>query len=244
MGDEKFSVGSEGRQFLRHVMPGLVYGVEVLLFLSIALPDFTAKFLVDSSKDALGAIAGVFLASGGLGYIFSSVHHWRLWRCEPDIFDHRPVIRKLRDMGKVEINATDVMELDGKDPLKARTTAQILSLGIWYQLDTQQRVYDQLRLLGNQAHGLGAAYIASIFAILTSVFVVLTSEVSCRQTGIPMLDTLSEVNFWSRFLLIIILGWFFCCIFKKGLKRVAMFAQRIYDNCLIDKSQDKFWRYL
>ena len=89
-------MSDEGRRFLRYVIPGLVYGVETLLFLFIVLPETTVSVLAKiSDKDGLGAIVGVFLASGGLGYIFAAVHHWVLWHCrfEEEVFDHRRVIK-------------------------------------------------------------------------------------------------------------------------------------------------------
>lgn len=219
-------MGDEGRRFLRYVMPGLVYGVETLLFLIIALPEPTVRILVEiSSKDALGTIAGVLLASGGLGFIFSSIHHLCLWRFEKDVFDHRQIIQKLYLMKKITLDNEDidVLGVTGtlKDTLEAREIAQSLSLAVWYRrLKPNQPGKDQLALLGNQAHSLGTARFASIFAIFTTV-------------GLCIRYETLQLEPWP-IILILSLGVFSFCTFHIGYKRVARFAQKIYAKTMVD----------
>lgn len=134
----------EVRRFLRYVMPGLVYGVETLLFLYIVMPGFTVCIIENfHDKEGLGAIVGVFLASGGLGYIFAAVHHWVHW--------HLP--------------------LDGK--LKAREEEESNSLALWYSLLNEKHKLGTAGIehLRSQAHALGTARIASCFALITTIIV-------------------------------------------------------------------------
>jgi hypothetical protein len=225
-------MGDEGRRFLRYVMPGLVYGVETLLFLIIALPEPTVSFLVEvSGKDAFGTIAGVFLASGALGFIFSSIHHYFLWHCEKDVFDHRKVIQKLYDLKKITLDKEDIEKLGVtgtlKDTLEAREIAQSLSLAVWYShLKPHEPGKDQLALLGNQAHGLGTARFASLFAIFTTVGL-------CVRYGTLKLELWPTIDY----ILMLSLGVFAFCVCHIGYKRVARFAQKIYDKTIVELQQ-------
>jgi hypothetical protein len=218
-------MGEEGRKFLRYVMPGLVFGVETLVLLTIAFPEFAVGLLeAFSGKDAIGAIAGTFLASGALGYIFASFHHWYLWHFEEDVFDHRQIITKLREMQKITLDEEDVMLLVGTDTLKARERAQSISLGLWYyHLKSRQPWKDQLEHLGNQAHGLGTARVASIFAVLTTMGL-------CMRYGTLKCD----VGPIFSYVLMIALGGFICYVFHVGYSRVARFAHTIYGKALVE----------
>lgn len=90
------------------------------------------------------------MASGGLGYIFASIHHWYLWSCEEELFDRRPVLKKLNSTQKVKLDQDDLAQLDGADTLKARETAQSISLAIWhYNVKLELPEKDHLDYLGN-----------------------------------------------------------------------------------------------
>ena len=70
----------EARRFLRYVTPGLVFAVQALLLLFIINPAWTTTQLLGQTKDAgAGLAVALFLASGGLGYLFSVVHHRLHW---------------------------------------------------------------------------------------------------------------------------------------------------------------------
>jgi hypothetical protein len=232
MSDEGLSLGTEGRKFLRYVMPGLVFGVETLLLFYIAMPEEALRFLDKvSAKDAsFGAIAGIFLASGGLGYIFASIHHWYLWRCEEKLFDHRPVLLKLKD--KIPLNNDDLAQVNGIDTLKAREIAQSISLALWhYHVKLELPEKDHLDYLGNQAHGLGAARIASICALVTAVVLCI------RHGGLTFAFCPTvKCDKWLTldFALMIVFGGFIIYIFHTGYSRVARIAQRMYDKTLVD----------
>src|SRR3970040_1571748 len=101
-------MNEEGIRFFRYVLPGLVFFIETLLFAYIILPEQTVCFLNDHFQE-LGAAAAVFLASGGLGFIFASIHHFVHWQpcfsCfEKGIFDHRELVTKLHDSQQIVID--------------------------------------------------------------------------------------------------------------------------------------------
>jgi hypothetical protein len=66
----------EARRFLRYVTPGLTFAVQALLLLFIVNPQWTLDRIGELKKDAGAGLAfALFLASGGIGYLISVVHH-------------------------------------------------------------------------------------------------------------------------------------------------------------------------
>lgn len=195
-------MGDEGRRFLRYVMPGLVYGVETLLFLYIVMPKFTICILAKLiHMNALGALGGVFLVSAALGYIFAAVHHWVHW--------HFPV------------NNDDNLELG------ARETAMSDSLALWYSLLNKKHKLgtDGINQLLNQAHALGTARIASCFALVTTIVVLNcvvvlhgTINLSCWSIfRLIVMPILSICTIW---------------IFTESYRRVDRFAENAFNKTL------------
>jgi hypothetical protein len=74
----------DARRFLRYVLPGLVFGIETLLWLFIVFPGWTQSQLLSvSAKDGIALAIGSVLASGAVGYVFATVHHWCHWHLSP-----------------------------------------------------------------------------------------------------------------------------------------------------------------
>lgn len=235
-------MGEEGRRFLRYVMPGLVYGVETLLFFFIVLPESTLSVLSKvNSKEALGTSVVAFFASGALGYIFASIHHFVHWQLcfscfEKDIFDHKNVIVKLLKarlippIGFVGIDGRIKQFKAERRPVKKREIAQSISLALWYHFEKDQHLgKDGIDHLGNQAHGLGTARIASFFALVTTVLL-------SAQYGTLNLELCPIM----RYLLMLFLGVFTICIFHIGYKRVAGFAHETYTMILVNECANKY----
>jgi hypothetical protein len=66
----------EARRFLRYVTPGLTFAVQALLLLFIVNPPWTLDRIGELKKDTGAGLAfALFLASGGIGYLLSVVHH-------------------------------------------------------------------------------------------------------------------------------------------------------------------------
>jgi hypothetical protein len=105
----------EARRFLRYVTPGLTFAVQALLLLFIVNPHWTLDRIGELKKDAGAGLAfALFLASGGIGYLLSVVHHtlhhcnrwWILplnWtRRWLTVVDHTKVINELLDAGLLD----------------------------------------------------------------------------------------------------------------------------------------------
>jgi len=83
-------------QFVRHILPGAVYGVLTFVGLILLCPEW----IVEHSKDLGGkdsaiplVVAGIF-ASGALGYVFATIHHSVSWYfpCDANVLDNRPLL--------------------------------------------------------------------------------------------------------------------------------------------------------
>lgn len=227
-------MGEEGRRFLRFVMPGLLFGVETLLFLFILLPEPTLCVLSKViSKEALGTSVAAFLASGALGYIFAAIHHFVHWlpcclRFEKDIFNHKEVIDTLLKANLISPSGFDIdkrieqYNKDEKTSIEKRKIAESISMALWnYFAKDEHLGKNQIDHLGNQAHGLGAARIASLFALITAILVAVFYGTLDFDWCLAL-----------RFVLTVILGCFFVCMFHKAYVRVAFLAHETYTMIL------------
>jgi hypothetical protein len=117
----------EARRFLRYVTPGLVFAVQALLLRFIINPAWTTTQLLGQTKDAGAGLAVVlFLASGGLGYLFSVIHHRLHWCTRRSTIDHTRVVNKLLDAGLL-----DLQKLDKTTTVKIRETDKIDRRAAW-----------------------------------------------------------------------------------------------------------------
>ena len=115
----------EARRFLRHVMPGFVYGIETFAGLLLVFPEWKGLHLSGlTGKESLGIVIATLFVSGALGYVFATMHHWWHWHVDKDILDHRPVINRLRERELIPKEVAS--QLDRKQAL-------VLSLALWYE---------------------------------------------------------------------------------------------------------------
>jgi hypothetical protein len=206
----------EARRFLRYVMPGLVYGVEVAVFASLVLPDVAAKAVAKASdENGLAVALGGLLASGGLGYIFASAHHFVHWRLPSDnnIINHTPNIRRLMDERIIPQQPVD------------RRAALDLTLEFWYQRLGSDKVIaaadDRIAALGDLAHAAGAARLASVAALATTLYI-------CWLEG----TLTSELEPVFRFILMLVLSSFCILLFHDSYARTGKIGQTLYDRVL------------
>lgn len=210
----------EARRFLRYVMPGLVYGVETTLWLFIVFPEWTYCLILGlAAKDGLGVAIGSVLASGALGYIFATAHHWCHWHLciDEGILDHSELIKRL-----------GLLPNESNKTKKAyRKKALEISLTHWYRLRDSNSIGDatlkKLDSLGDQAHAFGNARIASVFSVLTALafcFKIGTFSLTCESV--------------ARFTLMLVLGISITYLFHYAYRQVGTIAQAIYDSIFED----------
>ena len=200
----------EARRFLRYVLPGLVYGIETLLWLYIVFPEWTRSVILGAAtKDGLGVAVWSVLASGAVGYIFATVHYWCHWNLSIDkgILDHSDLVKQLYGQ------------------TLSRRDALVVSLGRWYRANLGETAYKKLDSLADQAHALGTARVASFFSVVTALAV-------CFKIGTFSLAAESI----GRFVLMLALGIAATCLFHSAYRHVGTVAQGIYDRILTDAS--------
>jgi hypothetical protein len=234
----------EARRFLRYVLPGFVFAVETLVFVFLVFPEWVLTTLtsVFTKESGTGlAIAGVF-ASGALGYIFATIHHWILWhlRCERDILNHSAMVNRLLrgqavlgDCRNTEVDREVAFQIvialwhqrirgDGKSETKSDVKAEDKVGSI------TKATNEKLSSLGDQLHGLGAARVASAAALLVTSFscgaLVGRGKVGC--------DFGSWVLFILAVAVVCVLGWLAIKVFTDGYRRVARHAQGVFERVL------------
>jgi hypothetical protein len=220
----------EARRFLRYIMPGFIYGVETTCFLFIIFPSWmSSHFITFTAKDSLGIVLSSIFASGALGYIFATIHHWCHWHLcfDKDILDHSKMINHLIMDGYIP--KQDKREVD-------RMLAFKISQVLWYQ---QMKLDDHIgkesdkkvTSLGDQTHGLGTVRIASFFALITSlVFCYMIGKCSCQPESI------------IRFMIMVALGISVICLFHEAYRRVGKIAQALYEGILQEAlTKDRTW---
>ena len=70
----------EARRFLRYVTPGLLFIIFLCLFLYLNNREIfidTAKMI--SNETDIGLPLALLIASGGMGFVFSILHHFLTW---------------------------------------------------------------------------------------------------------------------------------------------------------------------
>lgn len=207
----------EARRFLRYVFPGLVFGVEVIILVWLVFPDSVVTIMVQASGESSLAVAlGGLLASGGLGYIFATAHHFAHWHlpCDRNIINHAPNIRNLIAAGLLGEEVVD------------RRRALELTLELWYgRLGTKDgpiaAAQRKIAAIGDLAHAAGAARVASFAALATALCV-------CWLHGAFNI----ELEAVARFLTMVVSGTFLVLLFHDSYRRTGNIAQTLYDRMI------------
>jgi hypothetical protein len=124
----------EARRFLWYVTPGLVFAVQALLLLFIVNPAWTTTQLFRQTKDAgAGLAAALFLASGGLGYLFSVIYHRLHWCTRLSTIDHTRVVNKLLDAGLLDLQKLDkkAVQINRETDKIDRRAAWVIVTAVW-----------------------------------------------------------------------------------------------------------------
>lgn len=164
---------NETRRFLRYVIPGLLFMLEVVCYLIISAHsiffDKISKFngsVLD--KTWIAIVIGAFLTSGALGYLFSNIFHsisnfchWRGWSSL--IVDHRPLLRDAQNNGWMRIVPESPERIMRSDQAWSIVTA------FWQsRIETSDEIKganDRINSLTDIQFGLGASIIASVLSL-------------------------------------------------------------------------------
>lgn len=215
------------RRILRFALPGLVFGIETLLWLFILIPSWIAAHVLEfGGKEGLGVAIASLLASGPVGYIFATVHHRLHWWFDRTILDHSHLINILLQQRRLpsQVLRPDEQDLASVD----RTKGQAISLAVWYLPKSKDGIaavaetIRKLDSLGDQAHALGATRVASGFSVLTALWIV-------HELGTASMGPVPEYRFWS----VLVLGSLVTWLFDDAYRRVGRMSQDIYDRIFL-----------
>jgi hypothetical protein len=164
----------EARRFLRYVTPGLSFAVQALLLFFIVSPVWTLGKLNGLKEDAGAGLAfALFLGSGGLGYIFSVIHHsfhWWWKRKWLSAIDHTRVVKRLCDEHQhlLELRRLDGLEVE-IDKID-RKGAWVVLTALWKQAlanNSPIQSADKCATgLTDVMHSAGAARVGAICALV------------------------------------------------------------------------------
>jgi hypothetical protein len=222
----------EAKRFLRYVTPGLVFLTETLILLWLIEPDVTYTILKDFSKESgFGLVIATLLASGGVGFMFSVVHHylhWLNWHDQYTSVDHRNFIDSLRARGIIRLRKRETGEVLPDAVKPNRFQAWTILSGLWHERVAREnsliksadpRTYS----LSDLVHSVGTARVAAITAW---IFALLILWRSCSLT----------TDAWAiaRFIIGNILAAGFVLLYHAGYRRTGEAAQQIAEQVLDD----------
>jgi hypothetical protein len=204
-------------------------------------------------KDAgVGLAFALFLASGGIGYLLSVVHHrlhnwnwlhdwnprwlplnWtRRWQI---VVDHTTLINELREAGLLEVRRFDGGTYEKIDPTTDkidRTTAWVMVTAVWKEnLKNNSRIGSADACatgLTDNTHSAGAARIGAIFAL--AVVIVLVGLDLCGQLGRHSGLTPS----WWVGLIALLMGLAFFALHHRNYLRTGKLMERFIHEVLSD----------
>jgi hypothetical protein len=221
----------EARRFLRYIVPGLVYGTQTLVLLFILVPWWTWARVQELGGDTgFGLAVTVLLASGGVGFVFSTVHHDLHWCPSLTAVDHRPIVRFLQDTQTISVKGLwSTLERSGetevqRDQINSRH-AWVLITSIWYQ---RTKTSEEIKAadprsvgITDAMHSLGTARVASAAAWASALWI----AASVSQFSLDR---------WLSFVAANALAAALLTIFQKSYKRTGSLAQGFISSVLAD----------
>jgi hypothetical protein len=231
----------EARRFLRYVIPGLSFVVQTILLLWGLVPDWTQGMVAELRTDkGIGIVIAALFGSGGLGFIFSTVHHAILWQCRKRWLigpvDHRDLIDRLRSrnlLSLLDAQSGNVLPLNRRPD---RFEAWAIFASLWHERIapskwTSKKIKSaepRADSLANLVHSLGAARIASLVAVILAF--VITARIS---------EYSSERWDQACFVITIVVAASLLCLHQIAYWKIGLAAQRVVEQVLTDALVDE-----
>ena len=194
----------EARRFVRYIMPGIVFILEVLIFLSISDPNQLKCFIknigIITSHEGIGLIV-VTLLSGGLGYIFSNVYYFSRNFCEGKLsVDHRDLLINACDKEWIRFTSKNCKDLTAEDGWQIVTA-------LWKsRLESSEKIKSadqRMDSLSDIFHGLGTSVVASCLAfVVWAIAAILwsTTGFSWGEIIVPIISITIIYTFYSNYM--------------------------------------------
>jgi hypothetical protein len=221
---------NEARQFLRYIIPGILLGTEVLILLYFLRPDVVRDQLkAAKSSEGLGITVAALLASGGVGFLLSTLHHtihWQRWWPGAACVDHSLNIKEL-----VAKQVLSVRNISTDEPIPSshitRENAWIIVTALWHsRAETSELVKGAIRGaagLTDLVHSTGTALVAALAApIIAFGWAAVNSDLTWEPR--PVLGFLTACAITC---LMITLAWM-------NYRRTSHFAEAVIDQVITD----------
>lgn len=173
----------EAKRFLRYIVPGILFLVESLLLIWILLPAWPEDQVKALTKEAgLGfALAGI-LGSGGLGFVFSVLHHWLHWCPWFEGFswrggvDFRGALSQARSSQSLKlVDATNVSKTFAPEKVPTRFEAWVILTALWHERRLTSKTIEgaepRASSLADLMHSMGTGRVATAAALLFALAV-------------------------------------------------------------------------
>lgn len=214
---------NEAQRYLRYVMPGVLFGVQTLVLLWIALSMWPLQRLfgpLSQLNTAVAvAIASVFV-SGAVGYVFATLHHWLHWHCPLDrhVIDHTDQIARLRAEGLLPARPSNAPSEQRLEAFDAMTAAWLPRVQEGTPIGNAEK---HITHFGDLAHSAGAARVATGAAFISAIV---------TYCLVGQWDPTAETVF--RFFLMVVVGTVVPLLFDEAYRHTGGMSQRIHDRIL------------
>jgi hypothetical protein len=217
----------EARRFLRYIVPGILFLVEGLLFTWILFPDWAEQEISLLTDDAgVGfALAGI-LGSGGLGFLFSLVHHQAHWSC-PSI-DFRNTITRARNSSLLTLADADGHPItSGSGTLLTARQAWVVVTAIWSERRLTSKLIEgaepRASTLADLVHSLGTGRIATACALFLAFAIAF-------RVG----EFSTDCSAFARFLVVLLVWLLLLCAQHSAYKCTGAMLQLFVEIILLD----------
>jgi len=217
----------DARRFLRYVIPGLVLATVAGVLLFLILPSWVVtrvpRALAGSA--GIGVVLAGLLASGGLGYILSTIHHSLLWSGNNGAPDYRSTIVDLVEAKALELRATAGALLSPAG--LSRRDAWVIVTALWHERtqDSPSLTAGEVKVaaLADLVHSTGTAWVASVFgSIIVFVLVASVGAFSTRAGDV--------VRYIAALFAAVSITWHM----SRNYRRTALIAQQVIAQSLTD----------
>jgi hypothetical protein len=217
---------NEARRFIRYVIPGILFAIQLTIVLWMLRQDLVADYLRALNEDnGIGLVLAGVLVSGGLGVMFSAIHHSLHWRPRETVLHYGKFLEVLGER--------EILTLDGQPPKNlSRKEAWALVTRLWHErVETSDKIKGadpRIEGLIDMAHSTGTMRVAG-FAAAGVAFGWAAFNSKLQLDLWPIVGFVSAGAF-------ALAG---CYLFQRNYIRVAGFAKVIIEGVLYDALSDE-----
>lgn len=165
------------RSFFRYVAPGLIFTLQILIYLSISLCPSRFSQVIDKLSN-VGAILSIFLLSGGVGFLLSTVYHTLYWMpckwMDSLRVNHRPLIETAIKRGWLELYDHTCNPGQGKpireDQIENQKAAWRIATAFWNIHKKSSKIIkgadERIASLDSTMHGIGTSLVGTILSFI------------------------------------------------------------------------------